>query len=106
MNRYNLYYIQEADSFDPFNFPKVETEMTAIAKAAAGIAVDGKQEAIISYLKNHSLRTEWVNANPVLAKQLASDSIITLHVESLFDSGKNNPRFILGLESYICKILE
>ncbi len=106
MNRYSLYHIKEADRFDPFHFPKVETEMIAIATAAAGITGVNKQQAIISYLKNHSMRTGWVNSHPDLAKKLASESISTSHTESLFESGKNNPGFILELESYIRKILE
>lgn len=101
MNRYPLYHIKDSDRFDPFHFPKVETEIIAIAAATAGLTSNGKQQAIISYLKHHSMRTEWVNAHPVLAKQIAGDIINTSHVESLFDSGKNNLQFILDLENYI-----
>ena len=53
-----------------------------------------QQEAIISYLKFHSIRTAWVIANPVLADHLSTTDISTAHLESLFDSGKNNVQFI------------
>lgn len=106
MNYYNRYHIKDTDRFDPFHFPKAETEMQFIAKAMSAIPVTGKQEAIISYLKFHTIRTAWVSANPVLADRLSTSDISTAHLESLFDSGKNNVQFILDLESYISKALE
>jgi len=58
-------------------------------------------EIIVSFLKNHCLRCEWIAANPVLAQLVSSKSVRSDKIESLFESCQTNSVFSQELETYL-----
>ena len=81
--------------------PEMMKELSALGKLAAHTPVYFKAEIIISFLKNHSLKNNWIEANPVLAELMISGSSSTKHIESLFESSRGKKDFLLAYESYI-----
>jgi hypothetical protein len=64
-----------------------------------------KAEIVISYLRDHSLKNEWISANPEVVKFLLSSSFVTVHMESLFNYCRLKPDYRQSFESYIKTIL-
>lgn len=91
------------DIFNPDKTPEMVKELTALNEGIAHTPVYFKAEIIISYLKNHSLKNDWINANPKLAELMISNSFVTVHIESLFEFCRSNHLFLHGFESYITK---
>ena len=101
MNRYNKYSIKETDRFDPGYFLKVEDEVNDLMTLISGNPGPFAELIILSYLKFRSLKTEWVDANPVLSGIMTDGCSTTSHMESLFESSRANPRFTREFEDYI-----
>ncbi len=87
--------------FDENELPEIMKELSALSKRAANTPVYFKAEIIISFLKNHSLKNESIEANPVLAQLMISGSSTTKHIESLFESYRGKKNFLLAYESYL-----
>ncbi|HYJ64444.1 MAG TPA: hypothetical protein VEV62_11910, partial [Parafilimonas sp.] len=64
-----------------------------------------KAETVISYLRDHSLKNEWISANPEVVKFLLSGSFVMVHMESLFNYCRLKPDYRQSFESYIKTIL-
>jgi hypothetical protein len=74
-----------------------------INNGTAGVSGMYKGEIIISFLKDHSVKNDWVNANPVFAGLITSRHFDTVHLESLFESCRINSEFTTKLEEFIRK---
>lgn len=101
MNRYNQYHIKDSDRFDPYIFSKVRDELEQIFKATAVLPLNNKEYIIISFLKTHSLKNEWIQDNPQLTSLFTNGNFSTSNIDSLYESGKNNSLFIQSFEDYI-----
>lgn len=64
-----------------------------------------KVEIVISFLRYHSLRNEWIEANPSLAKLITSGIIKMSRLEMLFASGNRSSQLLRSLEEYITRQL-
>ena len=93
--------IKNNEQFNPVNFPIAMSELAALRSGISDISIYFKVEIIVSYLKNRSLAIDWVDANPALARMVTSGFFKTSHLESLFESGRNNKTFLKGFEEYI-----
>jgi hypothetical protein len=89
------------DVFNPDKAPEMMKELSAINKGTAHIPVYFKAEIIISYLKNHSLKNEWIVANPKLADIMINGYFKTKYIESLFEYCRMNQSFTHSYENYI-----
>lgn len=69
------------------------------------IAIYFKVEIIISYLKDHSLNADWIEANPAFARTITCGFFKTSHLESLLESCRNNKVFLKDVEDHIRKEL-
>jgi hypothetical protein len=101
MNNFTQYSISDTDRFDVCLYPHVASEIEGLHAALHEIKSDRKAAVIISLLKDHSIKTEWIGGNKKLTALLTSGVLHTSHVESLFSSCKQNAGFLLDLESYI-----
>lgn len=101
MNNFTQYSISDTERFDVRHYPHVASEIDGLHSALHEIKSDRKAAVIISLLKNHSIKTEWIGGNKKLTMLLTSGVLHTSHVESLFSSCKHNADFLLDLESYI-----
>lgn len=99
----NTIHINE--KFNPVNYPNAISELSAISMGVADTSIYFKVEIIISFLKNHSLQTNWVEANPKLSRMITSGFFKTSHLESLFQSCRSNKVFLNDFEAYIGKQL-
>src|SRR5690242_4962019 len=98
---FNDYTVKDGQRFEVSLYPAIEKEITGLHDALSGIRELYKIEIIISFLKDHSLKTEWLNGNKEAAKMLTSGSLAISNLESLFNSCRNNPQFTADLEAYI-----
>jgi hypothetical protein len=105
MNRYHRYHIKETDRFDANDFPKVQVELDDILKAAENIPAKNKEEIVMAYLKDHALEKEVTDSSPELSRLLTGGTLVTTHIEALFESCQANKPFLRGYEEYIREIL-
>jgi hypothetical protein len=99
------FVIKDNENFNAANYPGAMSELSALRQGIADTSVYFKVEIVVSYLKNHRLQTNWIDANPALTRMVTSGFFKTSHLESLFESGRNNKVFIKGFEEYIGKQL-
>jgi hypothetical protein len=93
--------LKSEDVFYETESPEMMKELSALGKLTANTPVYFKAEIIISFLKNHSLKNKWIEANPALAELMISGSSATGHIESLFESSRNKKNFLFAYENYI-----
>lgn len=89
------------DIFSAEKTPEMVKELSVLKKETAHTPIYFKAEIIISYLKSHSLKSDWIEANPKLAKLMISNSFVTTHLESLFAYCRNNQLFQRSYETYL-----
>lgn len=104
-NNTNSSIIKDTEKFNPANYTKAIDELSILNQGILHIAIYFKAEIIISYLKDHSLKIAWVEANPTLARIITSGFFKTSHLESLFESCRNNKAFLKDFEDHISKKL-
>lgn len=97
--------IRDYEKFSPSNYPIALHELSVLNQAISHISIYYKVEIIVSYLKDHCLKTDWVNANAPLARMITSGFLKTSHLESLFESCRANKIFLKDFEDYISKQL-
>lgn len=97
--------IKDNEHFIPANYPNAMSELSALRSGISDTLVYFKVEIIVSFLKNHSLQTVWIDANPALTRMITSGFFKTSQLESLFESGRNNDIFLRDLEEHIGKQL-
>src|SRR5688572_14708977 len=105
LNNTHSFTIHDNENFNAANYPNAMSELSALRQGIADTSVYFKVEIIVSYLKNHRLQTNWIDANPVLTRMVTSGFFKTTYLESLFESGRNNNLFLKGFEEYIGKQL-
>ena len=98
---YSKYHIKESLKFNILDFPKVELELLIMKNAITEAPNDFKEPMIISFIKSLCLKTEWVAANPGLAKLLNGNSFSTAQSATLFESAKYNSSFSNAFEEHI-----
>lgn len=101
MKQYEKYLIGILDIFEPGNYPAVNAEIINVNQKTADSPFFYKEEIIISFLKNHSLRNDWIDANPQLTKLVTSGQIFTGNIESLFEACRDNKVFSGDLENHL-----
>jgi hypothetical protein len=104
-NNTNSPIIKDTEKFNPANYPRAIDELSVLNQGILHIAIYFKVEIIISFLRDHSLKIGWVEANPALARMITSDFFKTSQLESLFESCRNNKAFLKDFEDHICKKL-
>lgn len=97
----NITIIKDYEKFSAANYPKAMHELTALNQGISHISIYFKVEIILSYLKDHSLKTDWVEANPALARMITCGFFKTSHLESLFESCRKNKVFLNDFEEHI-----
>lgn len=95
------YAVKEIDIFDERLYPEVVNEINQLHGKLCEIQSAFKVRIIISFLKDHSIKTEWIEDNKQLTWMLTKGFLNTSHVESLFSSCKHNKKFLSGLEEFI-----
>ena len=97
----NYTNIGETEKFNAENYPSMVAELTSMLKDLHQIPIYFKRDIIVSYLKDHCVKTEWIDANPVLVKMMTSGTLITHHLERLFEGCRWNKIFRADFERYV-----
>jgi hypothetical protein len=97
----HAYGVKQTDSFSEHLFPDVVKELEGLRLRSSEIRNPYKTDIIISFLKDHSIKTEWIPTNKEISKLMTSGSLTISHLESLFGSCKHNVIFLNGFEAYI-----
>lgn len=105
MNRYKKYHIKDADRFDADYFPKVQEELDALVKATENIPAPDKEQVIITYLKDPTQQQKRDDSDAALINLLTGGSLVTTHLEALFESCPENKEFRQGFEDHIREML-
>lgn len=93
------------DVFSASESADMVKELNALKERTAQMPLYFKTEIIISYLKNHSIKNDWIEANPSLAKLMTSNTCVTNHIESLFIFCRNKQPYLRDYEAYIKSFL-
>lgn len=101
MKSYNAYYIKNTDTFNILDYPKVELELLILKNAVAEMPELFREMIVISYIKNHSIKTEWAEGNPALTALITGSQYSTAQTQLLFESSKNNFMFLKAFEDHI-----
>lgn len=89
------------EQFSPENFPEAVAELPGIVKSMKSTSDYFRRDIILSYLKDHSIRTEWIAANPQVASIMTSGEFHGANLEKLFESCRWNKSFRKDLETYV-----
>jgi len=98
---YKKFSIGNADHFNPGHYAFIADDLAIMMEQIKHIPHDFVAEIMVSFLKNHCLRCEWIAANPVLARLVSSKSVRSDKIESLFESCQTNSVFSQELETYL-----
>lgn len=98
---YSRFLIKEHDQFVPFDFPQIEADLDVLVASMAKLPSLENKEMLLSFVKNHSMRSDWVGANPVLADMISTNTLPVKNLEALFASSTGNLPFRIQLEEYI-----
>lgn len=101
MRHYPKYLVKAEDEFESFNFPQLERDIIIINKASVDIPQTLKADILISYTKNHSLKNEWISANPEFAELVTAGAVPTSNIASLFEASTQNSNFQQQLEKFL-----
>ena len=93
------------DIFTPDESPEMREELLQLNGKITNMAVCFKADIVISYLKNHSIKNEWIKANPELVTFLLHGDFNSRHVEALFDFCRMKRDYRDSFESYIKRTL-
>jgi hypothetical protein len=99
------YIVSDTHTFSIQDFPEVQQEIMRIREKTTRMPSPHKADLIISFLKDHMIKSEWVRADPELVALIRSRQTATKNIEQLFAGCRKNVPFLLGLENYIRKIL-
>lgn len=88
-----MYEVSAQDTFQLQFYPKVENELVIISRHLKQMPGDHKVEIVISFLKDHCIRTEWFKENDDVIKLITSRFLDTAHIEALFNGCKDNRAF-------------
>jgi len=101
MTEFNYSNVGETGKFNSDDYPTMVAELTLMLKDLHQVPIYFKKDIIISYLKDHSVRTEWIEAKQNLVKILRSGGLATAHLEKKFEGCRWNTPFRTDLERYI-----
>jgi len=101
MSLYNKFSIGNADQFNPEDYAFITEDLALMLEQIKHIPRDFRAEMIVSFLKNHCLRCEWIAANPELTRLVTSKSVFSSKIESLFEGCQGNSVFSRQLETYL-----
>lgn len=101
MANYHKFLIRETDRFDPANFPQLEICLDQITKQLNREPAGPKADMLLSFVKDHSIKSQHVTDHPALTLLISTKSLPLDSIEALFESSRNNPSFKKDLEAHI-----
>lgn len=97
----NYSNIGEVEKFNADDYPHMVAELTRVIADLCETPIYYKKDIVVSYLKDHSVKTEWIEANPRLVQIMTSGVLSTAHLEKLFEGCRWNTAFRSQFERYV-----
>ncbi len=101
MRHYQKYLVKAEDEFDSLNYPQIVQDLNQINEKSVNIPQTLKAEILIAFTKNHSLKNEWISANPKFAQLITTGELPIGNIVSLFEASSRNSFFQKQLERYL-----
>jgi hypothetical protein len=101
MFKYPRYLIHNDDHFNIQQFPSLNDKISDAVVVLSGVSEEYRGEMLVSFLKSHSISSEWSANNPEFAGIISSEALPFKDLEDLFESGRNNTAFTGELEAYL-----
>ncbi|MCU7552645.1 hypothetical protein OCK74_26230 [Chitinophagaceae bacterium LB-8] len=101
MRHYPKYLVKADDEFDSINFPQLVQDLNQINEASVNVPQTLKAEILISFTKIHSLKHEWINANPMFAELVTTGELPIGNIASLFEASSKNSYFQQQFERFL-----
>jgi hypothetical protein len=99
------YNVADVDEFDAHNYPEVINELVAMKTALVGLSAYYRDDIIISFFKDHSIKRTWKNENPQVFTKVSQGMLKAPCLELLFDACRTNKDFLRAYERYIKQAL-
>jgi hypothetical protein len=106
MKQHKEYSIKDTDQFNARDYSMIADEVAFIVKQTAGMLPAYKEDIIISYFKDHSIKNIWITANPLLANLVTSNVLPTSNIEAMFDASRTNMIFRKQFEAFLIEMLQ
>jgi hypothetical protein len=90
-----------SDKFIPSKYPLVVSELNVMSTHFRTIHSERKSAMVISFLRDHSLRTTWLSEEPELTQLITSRKFDMSQTEALFSLCRSHPGFCGSFEEYI-----
>ena len=103
---FDSYKIKDADVFSIHRYPEVENEIAVVSQQLSKLKADHKSEIVISFLKDHSIRTAWLQSSHDVVRMMTSGALKTKQTEALFNACRQNNEFRTGFELYISSTVD
>lgn len=87
----------------PYDFPQIEKDLDVLVTSMAKLPSLQNKDMLLSFVRDHSMNSDWVSANPVLAEMISTNTLPVKNLETLFASCRQNLPFRLQLEEYIAQ---
>lgn len=101
MRHYPKFLVKAEDEFDSFNYPQIGHDLDQINELSVNVPQLLKAEILISFTKNHSLKNEWISANPKFARLVTNGELPIGNIASLFEGSSKNSYFQNQFEQYL-----
>jgi hypothetical protein len=101
MNTLHYYRIEEGEQFNSINCPMVVGQLLSLKEGMALLPHVNKDDIVISFLKDHSIKNDWIASNPEVSATMITSSFAVSHIEAYFESCKGNTSFSNSFESFI-----
>lgn len=86
-------------------YPELENDLSKIKVLLTAEDVNDTCEILISFCRDHSIKTDLIEANQEFTKKLVNGDFPITQIEKLFQENRENKTFIAQLEEYISDIL-
>jgi len=103
MLKYTKTFIKDFDEFDIDKYPDLVEDLNQISNRTADLSHLFKAEILISFAKTHSLKNEWITANPKFVEVVTSGVLPITNLESLFEASSKHFFFQQQLDQYLTK---
>ena len=88
----------------PFNiddFANLKKDINTISNNLSQINKEYAVDIIISFTRDHAIKTEWIKCNPTVNNLVTKKKIPLDLIEYIFKESRNYPRFRIDFENYI-----
>jgi histidyl-tRNA synthetase len=95
--------VEIVDQFNSNDFPLVVNQLVILRTALASLPSANKVDIVISYLKNHCIKNEWIESNQPVCEKMVAGLVAVSHIENFFDGCKNNKSLLADFEGFVEK---